>query len=207
MKLKTPLLLGLLLALFASTTRAVPDSVPVINGLMVAGKDNLAAIQIGGSAPKWCAAGDAVGGYTVKAVNVPANSVLLVDRAGKEWAINLATAKVIDDTKARRVALLALEALDWKWIKSDANPMKKLPEDLPEWAAFNWKSLSEDTKMEFRNYYRSHGFDLAVEVKNPRIIHVSCPRLVDPSTPPLTEAQKRERLKSAKPVQPIAPKK
>lgn len=76
----------------------------------------------------------------------------------------------------------AARSLDWRWIKSDENPMKKRAFDLPPEIVLKWNILSDSEKEKIRDYYWRHGFDLTVEVK-PQTIHVDYSRIRDPSVP------------------------
>ncbi len=202
--MKIKYLIGSILSVFVQLTDAIAsDTLPVLNGLMVAGHDQLAALQTTGNVQKWCAVGDTINGFTVKRIDVQGNSIVVSGSDGADKTIVIAAAQVIPDGSARKGTLIGLEQLDWQWIKSDKNPMRKMPETLPEWAIRNWRSLSEDTKLDLRNYYRFHGWDLEVAEKRPGILSGHNERLIDPNAPPPTEAELRERKQNAKSAQPM----
>ena len=83
-----------------------------------------------------------------------------------------------DPTKSMTTA----RTLDWRWIKSDENPMKKQAFDLPPEIVLKWSILSDSEKEKIRDTYWRHGFELTVEVKPP-LINVDYSRIRDPSEP------------------------
>lgn len=119
---------------------------------------------------KWCAVGDKIGPYTVTEIKADEEKITLRDSEGSESQVRLSRS-IIRKTgiyKSKSAPTLTdPKNLNWAWIRSDANPMRKQPEPLPEWAVLVWQSSGEDFRIGFKNYYRAHGWELSrVELKD-----------------------------------------
>jgi hypothetical protein len=131
-----------------------------------------------------------IDGFRINAIDPVHNAVILVDATGSQQHLTLEKLKSdgseILKPKVGHRSLLSLNKLDWAWIKSSENPMRKYPKTIPAWASAyrNWTNLSEDIKTDIRNYYRTHGWDIEVTVINPDVVHIHNIRLVDPNASP-----------------------
>ncbi len=145
---------------------------------------------------KWCAVGESFEGYTVTEIKSGGTEIVVTDAAKKILTLSLQTGDhVAGAAPSASKTLVPLADLDWKWIKSDKNPMRTRPEDLPAWAD-DWDNLSDEIKVSLKNYYRAHGWGLEVKRMGPATIHVSNSPLKDPSEPVPTEEERRKSAKS-----------
>jgi hypothetical protein len=53
--------------------------------------------------------------------------------------------------------------MNWTWIDSDKNPMRKGAIHLPKDVLFDWKNLTNEEKGSITDYYLKHGFILEVD--------------------------------------------
>jgi hypothetical protein len=167
-----------------------------LSGVVAMGAEKIASLEAKDGLRKWCAVGDQIGGYRV--TQIRAEEVVLVDGAGKSVVVTLRAAVIGKmEAPASPKQLIPPEKLNWKWIKSDQNPMRQQPETIPEWAYANWEALDEDIKIDLKNYYRAHGWDIQPRTVSPGRVHVRNIRIQDPSEP---EPSPEERRKTAKPA-------
>lgn len=149
-------------------------------GSVVEGRQTLVMISSSNGFSKWCVPGDVVEGFKVQSVSPDGNELVVLSADGKPVTLKLETAKVklaVSDD-----GLIPLSQLNWEWIKSDENPMKKMPEDLPSWATDSWATVPTDIKLDILNYFRAHGWGMEVSgSKAEGRVHVSAKRLLDPS--------------------------
>lgn len=169
------LLLGCLLQ-FSTPLRAELH----YKGSVVEGRQTLVMISSSNGFSKWCAPGDVVEGFKVQSVSADGNELVVLGSDGKPATLKLETAKV--KLAASDDGLIPLDQLNWKWIKSDENPMRKMPEDLPGWATDSWATVPTDIKLDILNYFRAHGWGIKVTgSKAEGRVHVSATPLRDPS--------------------------
>jgi hypothetical protein len=93
-------------------------------------------------------------------------SIILVGPDLKEQEIPLAAApsKPLGTTAGR----IPIEQLDWKWIRSDANPMRREAPALPYEIASGWDALSADERLRIENHHRLHGWTINVAKRGER---------------------------------------
>jgi len=109
----------------------------------------------------------------------------VISRSGADQKITLEKQKVSEQKSSQHDSVepkTEARSLDWRWIASDENPMKKRALDLPPEIVLKWSILSNSEKEKIRDYYRFHGFNLQVDVK-PQTIHVDYSRIRNPSIP------------------------
>lgn len=149
-----------ILAVIASFASAMPR----FEGILVARGQSAALICLEDGRSKWCVPGDRIGGYELIKIDRVSEEVTLSNQNGETTRIRISTSTIgkVDITALKPVkALTALRDLDWKWIKSDANPMRQRPEPLPEWAVLAWETSGDDFRTDFLNFYRAHGWELS----------------------------------------------
>lgn len=197
------ILFTLALMAFAAGTAAADVSV---KGFIATGDLRLANLAAEGGPSRWCREGDSFSGFVVVKIDATAGLVSLVSPDGKQSTLRLEASLITGGDQPRAPAkLLQPASLDWNWIRSDANPMRRAPHPLPEWAVRAWADLDEDLKTDFRNYYRVHGWELTlVEARGDRMRQDVSP-LINPSDPPVSQEAARQRAKAAGPVGKPAP--
>ncbi|MCC6415260.1 MAG: hypothetical protein IT582_05070 [Opitutaceae bacterium] len=184
-----------------STARAAEV---LMHGTLLEGGKIYVALRLDDKTTTWLEEGESIDGYTVVKINHEAEYVNLLTRSGRALKVSLSYAKIQSDPgESDARALIPLDKLNWTWIKSDANPMRKEREMLPDWAARNWRVLSEDTKLALKNYYRSHGWDIVVTPKGSNGLHVKNIRLKDPSEPLISPEELRNKKDKRRIVSPI----
>jgi hypothetical protein len=169
--------MGLLCCLFA--LKAPLRGELHYKGSVVDSGQTLIMISSSNGFNKWCMLGDSVEGCKIRGISPDGNQLTVENTAGKRSTLLLEKAKVkmvVGDD-----GLIPLDQLNWKWIKSQDNPMRKMPETLPTWAYSNWATLSNEIKTDLLNYYRAHGWDVEVNEKAEGRVHVRNTRLRDPS--------------------------
>jgi hypothetical protein len=195
--MKTRSLLILTVA-FAAVTASAIGSQLTAKGIISSGELLLANLASEGGPSRWCKEGDSFSGFMVAAINATAGTILIVAPDGKQSELRLEQPLITGPDPARMpTKLLQPDALNWAWIRSDANPMRRAPHPLPEWAVRAWADLDEDLRNDFRNYYRVHGWELTlVEARGDRMRQDVSP-LVNPSDPPVSKEALKQRAKSA----------
>lgn len=145
------------LALLCSVACAAP---PAVRGLFQMGGVGYASLADDNPRhSQWVAVGQTWGDYAVAAIEVDAQRVVLIRTGGSErTVVELAGASIKPATQ-----LIELSALDWAWIRSAANPMRRYPIELPVDLPRQWAALPESERIRIRNYYRQHGYDLEVQ--------------------------------------------
>ena len=138
--------------------------------------------------------------YKIKSIDPKFDQAIVVYKTGSEHTLRLTNTPISKANNKLSKKLIAADQLNWPWIKSEANPMKRTAEVLPDWVLKNWDSLSDDVKTDFRNKYRQHGWDFTVNVVTPDRVRVSNTRLIDPNIPPLTDEQLRQKVESSVPT-------
>lgn len=144
-------------ALLGSVACAAP---PAVRGLFQMGGVGYASLADENPRhSRWVTVGQTWGDYTVAAIAVEAQQVVLVRTGGSEsTVVQLAGASIKPAAQ-----LIELSALDWAWIRSAANPMRRYPVELPVDLPRQWAALPEDERIRIRNYYRQHGYDIEVQ--------------------------------------------
>ena len=188
----------ILIVAFAVVTGSAGGGQLKVKGVISSGDLLLANLSSEGGPSRWCKEGDSFSGFVVAAINATAGSVSIVAPDGKRSELRLEPSLITGSDRARiSTKLLQPDALDWAWIRSDANPMRRAPQPLPEWAVRAWAELDEDLRNDFRNYYRVHGWELTlVEARGDRMRQDVSP-LLNPSDPPVSREAVRQRAKSA----------
>ena len=175
------------------------DKKIVLGGLSFAGKTPIAWLKDTEGQERWCREGDLFSEYKIKSIDPKFDQVIVVYKTGSEHTLRLKNTPISEAKNKLSKKLIAADQLNWPWIKSEANPMKRTAEVLPDWVLKNWDSLSDDVKTDFRNKYRQHGWDFTVTVVTPDRVRVSNTRLIDPNIPPLTDEQLRQKVESSVP--------
>ena len=130
---------------------------------------------------EWLGVGSKWGAYTVKYIS-PAEGYVVLIRSREILKLYLDTPRVNAvgaSTEASRAG--DTSKLDWNWITSDENPMKKRAIDLPSDIVIGWKYLSDKDRDGLKEYYRRHGFVLGVETSE-KYINVTYERIHNPNT-------------------------
>lgn len=192
---------SIVLVLLAAFACAAAAAEVRVKGLVSSGGLRPANLSAEDGPSRWCREGDSFSGFVVAAINATAGSVSIVAPDGKRSELRLEQSLITGSDRARiPTKLLQPDALDWAWIRSDANPMRRAPQPLPEWAVRAWADLDEDLRNDFRNYYRVHGWELTlVEARGDRLRQDVSP-LINPSDPPVSREAVRQRAKSAGPL-------
>lgn len=159
-------------------------SAPVIHGVVVEGKTAFVSIRDrdGDSGPAWVEVGKRWDSYTILEVSRTAESVRLLSHDGTMIEVPVTKGPNNGSLPAGAGLLVPLDKLDWKWIKSDANPMRKQPTPLPVEVALAWKDLSERAQYAWISYYRAHGFALSFH-SDPEGLRVSLRVIRQPGVP------------------------
>lgn len=89
--------------------------------------------------------------------------VRLPDSPGKPTA-SVKSSKVISRFPASDLGERSTEGLNWDWINSDKNPMRKLPIQPSISEQDAWPNLSESAKEDLVELYRQHGWHITVEL-------------------------------------------
>ena len=176
------------------------DKKIVLGGLSFAGKTPIAWLKDTDGQERWCREGDLFSEYKIKSIDPKFDQAIVVYKTGSEHTLRLTNTPISEAKNKLSKKLIAADQLNWPWIKSEANPMKRTAEVLPDWVLKNWDSLSDDVKTDFRNKYRQHGWDFTVNVVTPDRVRVSNTRLIDPNIPPLTDEQLRQKVESSVPT-------
>ena len=189
---------AVLILAFAVVTASAIGGQLKLKGVISSGDLLLANLSSEGGPSRWCREGDSFSGFVVAAINAAAGTVSILASDGKRSELQLEESLITGPDRARiSTKLLQPDALDWAWIRSDANPMRRAPHPLPEWAVRAWAELDEDLRNDFRNYYRVHGWELTlVEARGDRMRQDVSP-LINPSDPPVSREAVRQRAKSA----------
>lgn len=180
---------------------------PRLEGLMIINKNAVARIVQRDGSARWFAVGDKVGEFSLSEIDNEQERVVLKNSAGESQVIVLAQSKVAHaevEKLTTNKTVVKPEDLNWAWIRSDANPMRKAPEALPLWVVLAWPDLGEDIQTDFKNFYRNHGWDLSrVQVTPDGRARLSISPLRNPSDPVLSKEELRKRSVPAGPTTPI----
>ncbi len=179
------------------------DSTLVLFGVVGVGGRYRAAIKTGRlNSERWYDIADDVDGRRIEAIGKDSVTLKSND-TGETFVLKVRPVTIHQSSEDRLVRRPLLEAsqVDWNWIRSDANPMRKKPESLPPWAQFGWNDLPEHIRIDFRNYYRSHGWDLTKVDSRPELgtSRYSIGPLENPSDPKLTREEKLKKSVRASP--------
>lgn len=188
--------ISLLSVVSASFTTGFASEI-ILRGIAVIGDSAIAHVTAGGVGT-WCKAGDRFAGWTIVEIDRATSAVVVEAKNGMRKSVGIAGATIHDSGPLHvPKQLVRPEALDWNWIRSDQNPMRRKPHSLPEWAVLAWKDLDEDIRIDFRNYYRAHGWELTrVEVIGNRLRETIAP-LQDPREPIPSPEEIRARARPA----------
>jgi hypothetical protein len=125
----------------------------------------------------WLKVGQQFDLHVVKEIR-PASIILVgPDRREREIPLAAAPTKPLGATDG----LMPIEQLDWTWIRSDANPMRREAPDLPYEIASGWNALSADERIRIENYYRLHGWTIHVAKRGERLF-VTRARIREPGS-------------------------
>jgi hypothetical protein len=153
------------------------------------------------SKSQWCKENELLGDFKVLSIALDQNKVLVSDAAGSRRIIpfvpdsriaSLADGKSSNESKHK---LISISSLNWDWIKSSNNNMRTKVVELPIDVALRWDIMSEDEKIDIKNYYLARGIEVNVTTESNGNIHVEHHRLRDPNLPLPDKAS----LKSAQP--------
>jgi hypothetical protein len=175
-----------------------------LHGIVVTDEGSIAALTLSDGSYKWCSVGQTIGDYKVLEIKQNASAVVVIDGAKQIHTLPVQRGNILKtDTSPnaqQSPGLIPLDQLNWAWIKSDENFMRKQPEPLPDWAIKEWIKGDENFRIEMKNYYRTHGWDITrVEVSPKGRERQSISPLRDPSIPSPTP---EERQKTAVPATP-----
>lgn len=131
------------------------------SGIMVVDRTPTALLKANDTAGKWYSVGDTIRNYRVRAIDISGGLVVLQDNEGRSFEILLPAEKISQIAAEMPPRLTPAENLDWKWIRSEQNPMRKAPIPLPEWAVLAWEDGGEKFRIDFKNYYRAHGWEIS----------------------------------------------
>lgn len=147
--------------LFVLGVSALPGQV-AFNGFLSTGKQIIVSLTLPDGRTTWCAKGDSIGEYEVVDINLESESVTVTDAKGQRMMIRISGTNIqtTADQIAKKTEIIPAEKLNWNWIRSDANPMRREPKPLPVWVATDWANLDENLRNDYRNYYRTHGWEL-----------------------------------------------
>lgn len=174
----------------------------LVHGIVMEDEAAQASLRVDGKPSKWLQVSQTIEGYTLTSIDPTKGTVELLTPEGILQSVSMTKAISAPQDGAPTPQLLALNQLNWSWIKSEDNPMRHMREVLPDWAGMNWKTLSEETKISLRNYYRSHGWDITV-TETPTGYHVRNTRLKDPNKPPPSPKDLAHRKESSVIASPI----
>ncbi len=99
---------------------------------------------------------------------IKADRIIIVTPNNDEKLISLAVAK--PGVSVSTGSLISIEQLNWPWINSTANVMRKEAPDLPYEIANGWGQLSDSERLRIENYYRIHGWGIKVERKASQLL-------------------------------------
>lgn len=172
------------------SSTVLPERAVSYHGAVVISDEVFVALAAADCAPKWCRLGDNYQGLKFVEISSDFSEIICLNNRNERLSLSLSRAELVELRPASATApLIGLEQLDWKWIRSEANPMKNEAPDLPFEKAITWKDWPEQDRIILRNYYRKHGWDLVVEVSESRI-KVERRPLYDPREPRVRDKTK-----------------
>lgn len=116
-----------------------------------------------GEVSGWVPEGATWRGHTYLRFDSSAGEAIIRSPHGELKRISLRSTKVTKTvTSPEKIELLPLEKIDWAWVSSEENPMRKRAVDLPFEVAMEWDTYTDADKIPLINYYRSHGWSLTV---------------------------------------------
>ena len=153
-----------------------------------------------GARSGWIKVGGTWADMTLERVSMTEGTALLRSSSGESFIVRLSSTRTQPEARnaAREEKLVPLEALDWAWIRSEANEMRDRIVEIPDDVALVWQSMPEAERIRIQNYYRLRGIDAGVERRG-NIIHVRHQRIPDPHAPKPDSSQ-------LKPVGPVLEK-
>ena len=185
-------------AMSPAASRAVELKDIELRGIIREDPRTIAYLLLSDGRGKWCAEGDVIGVYTLRTIHLEANEAV-VEAAGRPSRQTLSLVKPSPgEAKASPTGhgagkLLPAADLDWSWIRSEANPMRKAPEPLPDWVALEWARIDDAVRKDFQNFSRRHGWELVrvLALPNGRIRQSISP-LRNPAEPALSSDERRK---------------
>jgi hypothetical protein len=160
-------------------------------GYFVLAREEFVALSVPNARTVWVKVGDVYGDYRILRLD-RSEKKLYVKLGDEELTVPMSERKILyEESKPQRVRLpdpvtngtgpvkpstvfsrfpatdigaRSNEGLDWAWIDSDKNPMKKLPIQPSISEQDAWPSLSESEKEDLVELYRQHGWHIAVEL-------------------------------------------
>jgi hypothetical protein len=171
------------------------------HGIFMEGQSMWASIEHPKGTSRWCVVGDSVGDYKVMAISYAKAEVVLSNNRTKEVITIPVLGLPPQAEQAKKSSLIPVEQLNWTWIRSDANFMRKMPESPPHDAIVEWQTASEEFKIALKNFYRQHGWELTrMEIRPDGRAHASISPLHDPSIPlPTKEELDRVKVRAGSP--------
>jgi hypothetical protein len=116
-----------------------------------------------GEVSGWISEGSTWSGHTYLSFDSSAGEAIVRSPNGELNRISLRSAKVTKTgTSQEKTELLPPEKIDWAWVSSEKNPMRKRAVDLPFEIVMEWDTYTDADKIPLINYYRSHGWNLSV---------------------------------------------
>jgi hypothetical protein len=124
----------------------------------------------GKTASGWLKVGSTWNSYEIIEIS-SGNSLVIFKNAGKQIRVQLEPEKVRKETTASlgdpatpgHALKPEIINMNWTWIDSDKNPMRKGAIHLPKDVLFDWKNLTNEEKGSITDYYLKHGFILEVD--------------------------------------------
>ncbi len=163
-----------------------------LRGIIFIGSEGYVSVSSKQTQCEWLKIGQHFEEYIIK--EIKADSIIVVTSNNEVRVIPLSAAKPGLSSSGEK--LIPLEQLNWKWINSDSNPMRREAPDLPYEIASGWSKLTDSERTRIENYYRMHGWGISIDQKGPRLFvsrfHLREPgyyQKLDPDN--LVEAEKK----------------
>ncbi len=116
-----------------------------------------------GEVSGWIPEGATWRGHTYLRFDPSASETIIRAPNGELNRISLRSTKVTKtNTSEEKIELLPPENIDWAWVSSEKNPMRRRAVDLPFEVVMEWDTYTDADKIPLINYYRSHGWSLTV---------------------------------------------
>ncbi len=122
----------------------------------------------------WLKEGQRWGNYRVVKISIETDSVDLTEGETNYSSIKLVVARVLNapitSVQTAPAKLLTIEEMDWDYIRSYDNPMRRKAPRVPSEIGYAWSKMTEGQKNEARNQYRKHGWDFRVHINEQGVV-------------------------------------